>query len=200
MSLQAILDAVLAEGASRIQQIEADAQRQAAVLLQQAHAEGEAQRDRIIALRRARALQAQTRHLQQINQQCALIVSAAREEQVDAVLACVRKHLQPVRQDADYPQVFARLVDEALETLRPSLLEDEVSVLQVDPSDQAVLKTVPKAPRVEYTLDCLGGVVACSADGRVVVINTLEARLQQATPYLRRYLAQVLEERSMVYV
>jgi vacuolar-type H+-ATPase subunit E/Vma4 len=42
-------------------------------------------------------------------------------------------------------------------------------------------------------MDCWGGVVAKSEDGCIVIINTLEARLERATPYLRRYLAALFE-------
>lgn len=47
---------------------------------------------------------------------------------------------------------------------------------------------------VSYELNCWGGLVARSEGGRVTIINTLEARLERATPYLRRYLAALFEE------
>jgi vacuolar-type H+-ATPase subunit E/Vma4 len=47
---------------------------------------------------------------------------------------------------------------------------------------------------INYNLDCWGGLIAQSEDGRVVVINTLETRLERAIPYLRRYLAALYEE------
>lgn len=200
MSLQAILDAILAQGAERVRQIEQEASQQAGALLQKAQAEGAAQRERLIAQRRGRALQEQTRRLQQTNQQCALIVSAAREELVEEALARVGERLQTARQAADYGVVLLRLVEEALDTLRPSLRKGEVPVLQADPVDQALLAALPDTVTVAYTLRCLGGVVARSEDGRVVVVNTLEARLERATPYLRRYLARIFEARAMAYV
>lgn len=200
MSLQAILDAILAQGAERVRQIEQAASQQAGALLQKAQAEGEAQRERLIAQCRGRALQEQTRRLQQTNQQCALIVSAAREELVDEALARVGERLQTARQDADYGVVLLRLAEEALDTLRPSLRKGEVPILQADPVDQALLAALPGRVTVAYTLRCLGGVVARSEDGRVIVVNTLEARLEQATPYLRRYLARSFEARAMAYV
>ena len=47
---------------------------------------------------------------------------------------------------------------------------------------------------VDYQLDCWGGVIAKSEDGRVVVINTFESRLEHATAYLRSHLAAMFEE------
>jgi len=46
-------------------------------------------------------------------------------------------------------------------------------------------------------LDCWGGLVAKSEDGRIVVINTLEERLERATPFLRRYLAAFFENEQL---
>jgi vacuolar-type H+-ATPase subunit E/Vma4 len=47
---------------------------------------------------------------------------------------------------------------------------------------------------VSYELNCWGGLIAKSGDGRVVVINTFESRLERATAFLRRYLAALFEE------
>jgi vacuolar-type H+-ATPase subunit E/Vma4 len=47
---------------------------------------------------------------------------------------------------------------------------------------------------VNYELECIGGLIASSVDGEIVVINTLEARLDRAIPSLRRYLAAIFEE------
>jgi vacuolar-type H+-ATPase subunit E/Vma4 len=49
-------------------------------------------------------------------------------------------------------------------------------------------------------LNTWGGLIAASADGRVVVINTLEARLEQALPFLRRHLAAYFEEEKAAVV
>jgi vacuolar-type H+-ATPase subunit E/Vma4 len=47
---------------------------------------------------------------------------------------------------------------------------------------------------VSCELNCWGGLTAKSEDGRVVVINTLESRLERATAFLRRHLAALFEE------
>jgi vacuolar-type H+-ATPase subunit E/Vma4 len=46
---------------------------------------------------------------------------------------------------------------------------------------------------VSYELNCQGGLVARSADSRVVAINTLDSRLERAIPYLRRVVTTLFE-------
>jgi V/A-type H+/Na+-transporting ATPase subunit E len=194
MGFQAILDAIMAEGTERIQQIEEQTLRQTEELLQKAQLEAEAQRDRLIAMYHTRALREQTLRLQQTNHQCTLMLGSAHEQLVDVALKRVAECLQGVRQDPSYAEILARLVEESLEALRPSLSTDDVPVLQADPADQTLLNALLSDIPVEYTLNCLGGVIARSQDGRIVVINTLEARLEQAIPFLRRQMAHALAQ------
>jgi vacuolar-type H+-ATPase subunit E/Vma4 len=69
--------------------------------------------------------------------------------------------------------------------------------LEADLRDQEAMEgliaELESTLEVSYTLTCWGGLVARSKDGRVTVINTLEARLEKATPYLRRSLAALFE-------
>jgi vacuolar-type H+-ATPase subunit E/Vma4 len=88
--------------------------------------------------------------------------------------------------------MLRRLMDGALAELRGSLREEKQARLEADPRDRVLLESIllnmGLDPPVSYEIDCWGGLIAKSEDGRVVVLNTLEARLERATPYLRRYL------------
>jgi vacuolar-type H+-ATPase subunit E/Vma4 len=48
--------------------------------------------------------------------------------------------------------------------------------------------------QVVSSLQGWGGVVVTSGDGRIVVNNTLESRLERATPFLRQDLMAFIEE------
>jgi hypothetical protein len=65
--------------------------------------------------------------------------------------------------------------------------------LEVDPRDKYLLESVIDDLALAASIcdgpNCWGGPIAKSADERVIVSNTLEARLERATPYLRRCLA-----------
>ena len=76
-----------------------------------------------------------------------------------------------------------------------------MTCLEASPDDRVLLEGLLHSLElylpVSHPLNCWGGLVAKSEDGRIVVINTLEARLERAVPYLRRYLAAFFEgERS----
>ncbi len=93
--------------------------------------------------------------------------------------------------------MFRRLTQEALDELAGSLEKPGKARLEADPRDQEQLESILSGIglnlEVSYCLNCWGGIVAKSQDGQVVVINTLEARLERAAPYLRRYLAALFE-------
>jgi vacuolar-type H+-ATPase subunit E/Vma4 len=100
--------------------------------------------------------------------------------------------------DASYPAVLRRLMEEALEELGVSPEEVGKTHIEADPHDRKVMEDILfelglDLP-VDYELDCWGGLIVKSEDGRVVIVNTVEARLEQATPYLRRHLAAFFED------
>jgi vacuolar-type H+-ATPase subunit E/Vma4 len=73
-----------------------------------------------------------------------------------------------------------------------------------DPRDRSLVENILQEMGLEipvsYEVECIGGLIAGSADGEIVVINTMEARLERAIPNLRRYLAALFEEEQPVNV
>jgi vacuolar-type H+-ATPase subunit E/Vma4 len=96
--------------------------------------------------------------------------------------------------------VLHTLTEEALAQLASSEKDGKPHLL-ADPRDRILMEKIMKDLHpnisVHYDLNCWGGLAAQSEDGRVVVINTLEARLKQATQFLRRHLAAFFEEPSL---
>ncbi len=200
MSLQAILDAIQAAGDAQVRQIEADARDRAQDMLGKARAESERLREAARQTALAPALEDSVRIKQQAQFEARRTVSREQEALIDTVLEHSRESLAGVRADPGYPSVLCRLIVEALADLRQALAPGEEICLEADPRDSAVLERLlpeidPDLP-VSYPLNCSGGVVASSSDGRIVAINTLEARLERASPYLRRYLHQQLLNES----
>jgi V/A-type H+-transporting ATPase subunit E len=196
MTLQAVLDAIQAAGERQVCQIEAEASAQANDLMLQASAEARRLREDA----RRSALAPASRECLRIRQQAQFdalrLVTETREGLIETVLVRARERLAEMRSDAGYPSLLSRLIEEALDDLSLSLEEHEGIVLEADPRDrvivQRLLAELPPDVRISYPLTCWGGVIASSADGRIAVINTLEARLERAVPYLRRYLASQL--------
>jgi vacuolar-type H+-ATPase subunit E/Vma4 len=197
MGLQTILERIQSAGDVQVQEIESHAQARAGEILARAYIEAE----QIEALARAEASAPANAERARILHRARLdalhILGEVREELVDAALARTREHLASLRLDPSYPEVLRTLTVEALEQLAVSEGNTQPKV-QADPRDMALFESILQGLKlnvpVRYDLNSWGGLIVASTDGRVVVINTLEARLEQVLPFLRRHLAAYFEE------
>jgi len=197
MSLDGILQAIEAAGTAEAHRIEADTAVQVAQIL--AEAETAAAQRRATARAAALApLEAErTRRLRQARSQAAQIVTAAREQLLETALAQSRDRLAALRAAPAYPALLRRLVHEAVTAL---LAEDGPLEVLGDPRDAALLRAIVadleplqsaiEPPAVALSLECWGGVVVRSIDGRLEADNRLESRYARAEPRLRRDLAE----------
>jgi vacuolar-type H+-ATPase subunit E/Vma4 len=197
MALLAILEAIRAEGDAQVREIESRALTQCSEILAGARPESEQIKAEARAKAIAPAYKARARIIQKARLEALQIIGNAREELVDTALNQIHGRLASIRTDTAYPIVLRKLLQEALIELEGSSIEIGNVKLEADPRDQIMLKDILQDLKldlsVRYTLDCWGGVIAKSEDGCIVVINTLDARLERATPYLRRYLAALFE-------
>jgi len=198
VSLQGILDAIHTSGETQAREIEAEAQAQAQQVLAQAGAEAERLREKSRLAASAPASEERLRILHRAKLEALQIINDAREEQVDEVLSLTRARLAEIRSDPSYPAQLSRLMQEAVTELAGSLEKGAAVGLEADFRDRAFLERALPELGVEllvsYGRDCWGGVVCKSEDGRVVVVNTLEGRLDRAIPYLHRQLGNLLED------
>lgn len=201
MSLQAILEAVSASGQAQVREIEAQARRQQEEMLREAQVEAEHLRAdaRVAALAPAAK---EAAHITQRAQAEALQrLVMTREALVDTILQQAQHALAALRADSNYPAVLRQLTEEAFAELQQSPQEAENARLEADPRDQTLIESIlpdlAQAVQVSYPLTCWGGVIVTSSDRRVVVINTLESRLERALPYLRRCLVASLEGNTL---
>lgn len=200
MSLEAILAAIQASGeaevdglhtetAARVSQVLVEAERTAAVRREAA---------RLEALRPAAAECA--RRLYRAKLEALRTVGQVREGLVQTTLAEAQQRLVDLRATPDYPVILRRLVDEAIHALAGDQLEGHSCRLEIDARDEVLAQQILADLGVDLTLtpclNCWGGVVAYSADGRIVASNTLEARLERAMPFLRRDLATLFEQKA----
>lgn len=127
------------------------------------------------------------------------IVSRARDEATSTALAQTRRRLIELRGSPDYPRILRWLIEDAVRVLGDEELNTTQTRRSAPPQIEADLrdKEILADIVAEMGLDLItlpqlnswGGVIVRSGDGRVVVTNTLEARLERAAPYLRQELA-----------
>jgi vacuolar-type H+-ATPase subunit E/Vma4 len=122
---------------------------------------------------------------------------AAVLEIVEQAVARARHRLDDLRHHPAYKEMLGRLTQEAYGELQKSFREGEQGLIVVDPSDESIATAVRRELGFDFAIqtedDGLRGVMARSADQRVIVDNRLDSRLEQALPEIRRfYIAQML--------
>jgi vacuolar-type H+-ATPase subunit E/Vma4 len=180
MALQDILAAMEADVGGEIKRLLAEADTTAARVKADAEQEAQAIRRRLHAEAFAPLHRERARRLNQARRDARNAAGQAHEALVEEAIRAARGRLSTCRSDPAYPGVLRVLVAEALEGVEGS------AVLHADPRDAALLRAFAPDVPAEWTLETWGGVEARSADGRVVVVNTLEARLDQARPLIRQ--------------
>jgi vacuolar-type H+-ATPase subunit E/Vma4 len=194
MGLQSILEKIRASGTAQVQEIEENTQSQKFAVVAQARMEAHQIEEDARAAASAPALAERARILQRARLESLRLVGDVREELVDTALARTRERLASIRVDSSYPEVLHALTQEAL----AELASDKNVRLLADPRDKTLLEKILDELNlvlpVSYELNCWGGLIARSEDGRVVVINTFESRLERATTFLHRHLAALFEE------
>jgi vacuolar-type H+-ATPase subunit E/Vma4 len=201
MSLDVILEAIEATGEAeaarqhaeteaRVQQILAEATRVAATRRE------DRRRDTLLP-----AAGERSRRLHQARLEALRTTGAARERLVEEVLAETRRRLASIRADLDYPAILCRLTEEAVAVLGDEIADGSQPHLEADPRDEALLRRILSQLGLRITvttpLACWGGVIVKSGSGQIVATNTLEARLERATPFLRRELAALMESQLL---
>ncbi len=198
MGLEAILEAIETDGLARVREIERRAQRGVEEILAAAQADADRLRQETLAAEVAPAASECARIVQGARLEGLRVVGEEREALVAAALQQARSRLSKVRSDRAYLRALRRLTEEALDGLGGWAGDSGGASLEIDPRDRdavnGLLGAMGARLAVRDDLDCMGGVIARSQDGRVTVLNTLEARLTRAEPFLRRSLGALFEE------
>ena len=193
MALEAILRALDLKATAEVEAIEAKARERVAEI--ESEVDREAARTRRQTLRKA-----EDRIRSEVN---AIAYSAsikarnelitAQEETVGKVFDAAEKRLLSVSKGEGYPRILEALLDECLE-----YFSGEV-VLEVRREDRERIEGMMARRQVPYRisdtpLDAAGGLTASSADGEIVVLNTLESRLEKARGKLKLVISNELFE------
>lgn len=198
MSVEAILAAIEAIGEAEVAQLRSETETRVRQIVAEAeHAALTRRQDAFReAMRPVAGEQARRLHHAKLEALCA--VGEVRDRLVENALAQTRDRLAAVRHEPAYPLILHRMTDEVIGVLGDESAQDSRCQLEIDPRDEALLRHTVSELRLELgiasSLDCWGGLVARSGDGRIVATNTVEARLERALPFLRRELAAIFEK------
>lgn len=198
MGLSAILEAIALAGADQIKEIDKRAADEVVDLLARSTAQAQQMKEDALAREVQPAYRERARILHRARLESLRITGNVREALIDETLERARGHLSAIRAGPLYPEVLYDLVQETLAGLEETLEEFHCAQLAADRRDQVLLQNIANDLHLDltvtYDLRCWGGLVATSCDGRVVIINTLEARFDRAVPFLRRFLAATFEQ------
>lgn len=192
MSLKAILDQIQAAGEKQVEMIRKQAEREAKTIL----AEAQEQADRAYQAAYRQALEPvdgeRARILNQAKFEEICLGGEAQEELCEEVLEQVRQELRNIRSSPHYPASLTKILFEILPGQDGLHSLPDSLILQADPRDRALLEKILQERtcqiRVEYDLNCWGGLNARSPDGTIQLVNTLESRLERIMPYLKQQL------------
>lgn len=198
MPLEHILRAMQAQADAEIAQITRAADEEIAQLI----AEAEAHAQAIRARHRARVEPLLAQQAATLQNQAELdarrALAEAREQLLNEAFAQAQARLAQVRQSNDYPAILRALAHQALNALGNDIATtpEQRLIVRVDPDDVALARTVFNELGVSFEIVPqtmpLGGVEIATRDERIVITNTLAARLERARKYLRGTIAQML--------
>jgi vacuolar-type H+-ATPase subunit E/Vma4 len=197
MSLDAVLEQINQQGASQIKAILAEAEMEAAHIVQQAVAESNDIRNHSGREGKSRGSQERAGILQQAQLDALKIIGENQSSLIENAVQQARHRLEQAREKDSYPRLFRQLTLEAINQISVSLAPGDTIRLLADPRDVTILTSMlsefshPVEP--QFKLHCMGGVVAETSDRQIIIYNTLESRLEHAMPYLREALAGYFE-------
>jgi V/A-type H+/Na+-transporting ATPase subunit E len=185
MALADLLQAIEADAAAERARAAREAAAEATAIVEQARSQAAALAAELAAEPEgeARAQAERTRALARMDASAA--VRSAREEAFASLLAGIRAELAALRGTAYYPELFRSLLAESRAAL------PEAHELRVDPRDLDLAMELAGELRVDAALGTWGGLELAGDDGRTIR-NTLEERLANAEPLLRRRFARRL--------
>jgi vacuolar-type H+-ATPase subunit E/Vma4 len=200
MQPKAILAGISAKGKEKIKTLNQEAELNIKNLLAQAHKDSEIIAKRILSEGKNRAFREQAIIDQQTSLRVLQARANARHQLTQVVLEEVKKRLSKVRLENQYPVIMKALVLESIEELRFSLLAGQKILLHIDVQDQAlveqIIKTVKDPIRILSDIKCWGGCNAESDDGKINVLNTVEARYEKGEIIFSQQLSLFFESKT----
>lgn len=196
MPLEHILRAMQAQADAEIAQITRAADEEIAQLIAEAEAHAQAIRARHLA-RVEPLLAQQAANLEnQARLAAQRALAEAREQLLTEAFAQAEARLVQIRASVDYPAILRALACEAITALGNSASLEQPLIVRVDPRDVALAHQIFSELGLPFDIQAqpiaLGGLEVATHDERIVITNTLAARLERAHKMLRGTVAKIL--------
>ena len=199
IEIQAIIDGIFKAGQQQISEIEGAAKKKVNEIRSKAEAEANVLKKRILKDGQARLNRASALVEQQAVMQALQLHACVRQELIENVLEKVNEKMSTVRNDKRYKKILEMLAVDAVNAIKPSLINGQKVILHFDEQDKAIAKgfvkelgeqVIPK-----YDLSCQGGCIAESEDELVRTLNTFESRFQHSLPLIQQTLSIFFERK-----
>lgn len=198
MDLEIILKQIKTASGREVQKILAEGQKQVDALLQKARDDVEGSRQRILNDGEYRQQREKAIIMRQGAMESLRLQAEVHQKLIDAAMQEASEKLDKLYSMDGYADILVNFTKEALAELSPSLLPGQKAILRFDPKDRRV--PLPKFEIEDHVCECIydlktkGGCIAQSEDGKVVVDNTIEARIKNGLPKLRQKMWQLFEK------
>ena len=199
IEIKTIIDGVFEAGQQQISEIEDAAEKEVSEIHSRAEAEANIQKNRIFKDGQARLNRTSTLIEQQAVMQALQLHAGARQRLIEKVLEKAKEKMSTVRNDERYKKILELLVLDAVNAIKPSLLNGQKVILHFNKQDKAITKSFVKELDEQvipvYDISCQGGCVAESEDGLVRTLNTFGSRFQHSLPLIQQTLSIFFERK-----
>jgi vacuolar-type H+-ATPase subunit E/Vma4 len=114
-------------------------------------------------------------------------VNRTKDDVIEDLFDKAHERLRAVRSSKVYPEIFRRLVEEAL------VQADGALVIHVDPRDKKLAEDILADSKADYKLETdltsQGGLEITAENDRITISNTLESRADRARRFLKSEVA-----------
>lgn len=210
MSLDRILEALDTEAERQVMAIEQAAQAEIEHIRAQAQVEATAVRQKRIMAVQGPLQAERARILNRAKLEALQIVMGARETLIESALEAAAHHLAALPTTKMYARQLQALIQEIVDTLGGNgqlhlhlqsrdveLANCIIQEMNLPATLEGDLESKSEQSLAAARWGCLGGVIATTSNGRISLVNTLEARLQRVADLYRSQIAgMVFDDRQ----
>lgn len=199
IEINAILDGIAEAGQQQISEIKNAAENEVGEIHSRVEAETNLQKNRLLKAGQARLNRTRALLEQQAIMHVLQLHADARQRLIEKALKKTKEKISIIRNDDRYLKILKMLILNAVDALKPSLLEGQKVILHFDKRDKAIagdlIKELDELIIPMYDISCQGGCIAESEDGLVSTHNTLESRFQHSLPFTQQTLSIFFERK-----